>query len=188
MPVARGERAREAIAKALLEALRAGDPAPTAPTVAKRAGVSLRLVFHHFTDMESVWRAAAAMQLAHVRELAYLPPSTTATTAMRIAAVVCNRSMLYDEIAPVRRAAVAKELSSTAIAESLSLARSWKRAHVLRYFARELRGKGTATADAVAAAASYSFWETIRVHQGRSQGAYTRAATRTLEALLGGGS
>src|SRR5688572_21525079 len=116
MPVARGERAREAIAGALLEALRAGDPAPTAPAVAKRAGVSLRLVFHHFKDMESVWRMAAARQIARLHELGRV--AAGGSTKERIVALVASRSRLYAEVAPVRRAAIAKEPFSTAIADS----------------------------------------------------------------------
>ena len=61
--VARGQRTRRNVAEALMELLRAGDTDPTAKAVARRAGVSLRLVFHHFADMDDLYQFVAALQL-----------------------------------------------------------------------------------------------------------------------------
>ena len=61
--VARGQRTRRNVAEALMELLREGDQEPTARAVAQRAGVSLRLVFHHFTEMDDLYHYVAALQL-----------------------------------------------------------------------------------------------------------------------------
>ena len=61
--VARGLRTRRNVAEALIELLREGDQEPTARAVAQRAGVSLRLVFHHFTEMDDLYHYVAALQL-----------------------------------------------------------------------------------------------------------------------------
>ena len=52
--LARGQRTRANVAGALIALLREGDTEPTARAVAERAGVSLRLVFHHFADMDEL--------------------------------------------------------------------------------------------------------------------------------------
>src|SRR5271156_4673554 len=61
--VARGQRTRRSVAEALMELLRAGDSDPTGKAVARRAGVSLRLVFHHFADMDDLYQFVGTLQL-----------------------------------------------------------------------------------------------------------------------------
>src|SRR3954470_21512717 len=52
--VARSARTRRAIVDALRSLHHDGDLRPTAPRVADRAGVSLRTVWQHFNDLESL--------------------------------------------------------------------------------------------------------------------------------------
>src|SRR5579871_2207866 len=72
---ARGERARTVVVDAILDLLQEGDLKPTAERVAERAGVSLRLVFHHFADLESLYAAAADRQFERLRPLIKPIPS-----------------------------------------------------------------------------------------------------------------
>ena len=46
------ERARASIADALFSLLDEGELQPTATRIAERAGISLRLIYHHFGDLE----------------------------------------------------------------------------------------------------------------------------------------
>src|SRR3546814_6231042 len=50
----RAMRTREAIFDATFSLIDEGDLRPTAPRVAERAGVSVRSVFQHFDDLESL--------------------------------------------------------------------------------------------------------------------------------------
>src|SRR3954452_939252 len=52
--LARSARTRRAIVDALRALHHEGDLRPTAPRVAERAGVSLRTVWQHFNDLESL--------------------------------------------------------------------------------------------------------------------------------------
>lgn len=189
-PATRADRAREAIAAALLALVREGDLRPTAPRVAARAGVSLRLVFHHFREMEAVWQLAAERQLERLRAL-LRPVPLEAPFEARLAAFVGQRARVYEEIAPVRRAALLQAPLSPAIAASLDRARATKRAQAAEVFAPELaRLPAVARADvlaAVAAAASWSMWDALRAQQGLSVVRARRVVTRTLRALLSGG-
>src|SRR5437870_4843088 len=64
---ARGQRTRAAVVDALLALLEEGDLRPPAPRIADRAGVSLRSVFQHFADRETLFAAVAAAQLERMR-------------------------------------------------------------------------------------------------------------------------
>ena len=51
---------RAAIADALLSLLEEGELQPTATRIAERAGISLRLIYHHFGDLEALFRETVA--------------------------------------------------------------------------------------------------------------------------------
>ena len=53
---------RRIVGEALIALLRESDTEPTARAVAERAGVSLRLVFHHFSDLDDLYHYVAALQ------------------------------------------------------------------------------------------------------------------------------
>jgi TetR/AcrR family transcriptional regulator, regulator of autoinduction and epiphytic fitness len=56
--LARSARTRRSIVDALRGLHQEGDLRPTAPRVAERAGVSLRTVWQHFNDLETLLVAA----------------------------------------------------------------------------------------------------------------------------------
>jgi TetR/AcrR family transcriptional regulator, regulator of autoinduction and epiphytic fitness len=187
-PKARGERTRQRVAEALISLLEEGGATPTAKSVASRAGVSVRLVFHHFDDMESLYRMVMAVQARRhwstVREVrADLP------LGVRIDRTVAQRAKLFDAIGPVRRAGVAlagrRADIAEAIAETDGLLRAWEQST----FALELRGAGRERRDlldAIDAAASWEAWERLRHGQGLSVSASRRVMARTLTGLLEG--
>jgi TetR/AcrR family transcriptional regulator, regulator of autoinduction and epiphytic fitness len=102
---ARSERTRGAVATALLELLQGGHLRPTAAEIAERAGVSLRSVFQHFEDLESLYAAVADAQME--RLLRYISPEAGAgPLAERVSSFVERRAELLETITPVRRAAL----------------------------------------------------------------------------------
>jgi AcrR family transcriptional regulator len=100
--VARAERTRTAIADALHGLLIEGNPV-SARVVAERAEVSLRSVFQHFEDMESVFAEVARRQESTIRP--HLEPLDSSLPLVdRINGLVASRDELFATIAPVRRA------------------------------------------------------------------------------------
>src|SRR5687768_18533745 len=67
---ARGQRTRESVVAALLALQEEGELSPTAQQVAARAGVALRTVFGHFSDMETLWAEAGQHELRKLESLA----------------------------------------------------------------------------------------------------------------------
>ncbi len=160
--VARGERTRQALAEAMIILIEEGDPLPTARRVAERAGVSLRLVFHHFDDLESILRAAVEIQEErHWRNIR--PVAPTLPVHERVARVVHQRALVFRAVAPVRRSAeLLKHTSPTVAAELSARDGEWLRAQLRATFAPELEGRRPAQArlllDALEVATS---WEHV---------------------------
>src|SRR4051794_39455180 len=102
---ARSQRARATIINALTAVLEEGQLTPSAQQVAERAGVSLRLVFHHFRDMESLY-AEMFQVIFKTRILPLLRfPSGEGPFAERLTAFIDQRSQLFEAVGPLRRAA-----------------------------------------------------------------------------------
>jgi TetR/AcrR family transcriptional regulator, regulator of autoinduction and epiphytic fitness len=186
--VARGERTRVRVADALISLLEEGDPAPTAKMVAQRAGVSLRLVFHHYEDMDALYRAVMVLQAqrywSKVRDVPADLPFT-----QRVDRVVRQRGRLFDAVSPVRRAAVPLASRSDELAAALAESNSFLRGRLEVTFATELEAAGDGAKDlldAVDAAASWEVWERLRLGQHLSAVAARRVMARTLRALLEG--
>jgi AcrR family transcriptional regulator len=181
--VARGQRTRRAVAEALMELLRAGDPDPTAKAVAWRAGVSLRLVFHHFADMDDLYRFVAALQLR--RQWADLPQlSTRLSRATRIERTVAHRAALFEEISEVRRALVSRAPTSPALRQTIAAADTLLLEDLQATFAPELDALPAALrADHVGAMDACTSWETW--HRLRTASTIpVRGARRVMSLML----
>ena len=184
--LARGERTRRALADALLALLEEGEPRPTARQVADRAGVSLRLVFHHFEDMEAVLRSAVAIQVE--RHWSRLQPVDPALPRVeRVGRVARQRAALYEAIAPVRRAAALVEQSSPTVAAELAHARRLLRAELAEVFELELATAGPRRAqvlDMLDVAGAWESWDQLRGHMGRGPAACRRLMAEMMQAVL----
>ena len=102
-----------------MELLRAGDPDPTAKAVARRAGVSLRLVFHHFADMDDLYQFVGALLLQRQwAEMPQLSPKLSLST--RIERTVAHRAALFEETSEVRRALVCRAPTCPGVGQALA--------------------------------------------------------------------
>ncbi len=179
--MARGERTRRALAEALIALLEEGDVQPTARRIAERAGVSLRLVFHHFDDLESIlYHAVRIQEERHWRHIR--PVESTLPVDERVARVVRQRDTVFQVTAPVRRSAERLTAVSPTVVAELTRGRDWLRSQLRATFAPELDTGRPARArlllDALEVATSWETWEQLE-RLGRSPA--TRR--RTMEAL-----
>jgi len=110
---ARARRTRDAVVEACLSLIDEGHLRPTAKQVSERAGVSLRSVFQHFEDLESLFATAADRQVERLLALVAKIPSG-APFEERLAAIVEARTRLLERITPVRRSALLHEPFSAA--------------------------------------------------------------------------
>jgi TetR/AcrR family transcriptional regulator, regulator of autoinduction and epiphytic fitness len=179
--VARGERTRRTLAEAMISLLEDGDARPTARRIAERAGVSLRLVFHHFDDLESIMTAAVEIQeQRHWRHIQPVVP--TLPLPERVARVIRQRVAVFHAVAPVRRSADLFKDRSPVVAAELDRGRQWLRSQLQATFAPELALRRPAEAqvvlDSLEVATSWETWEQLQ-RLGRTPS----ACRRTMEAL-----
>ncbi|MGA6972227.1 MAG: TetR family transcriptional regulator [Candidatus Binatus sp.] len=185
--LARSARTRHAVVDALLDLLGEGDLRPTAARIAERAGVSLRLVFHHFDDLDAIYAELADRQAERVKPLT-VPISVALPLARRIEEFCAQRGRLLETLSAVRRAAVLMEPFRPALAKRLKHARDLMRAAAIAAFAPELSKLGAdekrATVAALDVATSWVAWEQMRRHQGLSETEARNVMAMTIRALL----
>jgi TetR/AcrR family transcriptional regulator of autoinduction and epiphytic fitness len=181
--VARGQRTRRNVAEALLGLLREGDPDPTAKAVARRAGVSLRLVFHHFADMDDLYRFVAALQLRRQwSDMPRLSPALSLPT--RIERTIGHRAELFEETFAVRRALACRAPASGGVRHALDAADTLLREDLKATFAPELAALPPAARaeflGAMDTCTSWEAWERLR----RTSGVQVRGARRAMSLML----
>lgn len=184
---ARSTRTQRAVARGMLDCLENGIVQPTAKQVAERAAVSVRAVFRHFDDLESLFVSVSELQYERVVG-GQRPVPADGPLPARIAAFVREQARLNERIAPVRRAAAFYERSSPAIATCRLTLADGVRTDIARTFARELDALDRLEADdvlvALAAVVSWSQWEELRTYSGLPRARARRIVERQVRAIL----
>lgn len=170
----------------MLELIEEGDLQPTASRVAKRAGISERLIYHHFDDLDALLGAVAERQSQRVIDRVR-PIDAGLPLADRIDKLVEQRAELLEWITPFRRAALLQEPFSPALRERHAQVLAHNRDQLTQVFSRELRrlaaGPRREVLAALEATTSWPWWDSVR-SAGLSRPAARRAMHRTISALL----
>ena len=184
---ARAERTREAVVDAMLSLTDEGHLRPTARQISARAGVSLRSVFQHFDDLETLFAAAADRQVERLTHLAVVIPPD-APFEQRLSAFVETRGALLETISPVRRSALLGEPFSPEIARRLRWSRDMNREEAERVFGVELAAipedRRHVVGFALHAATEWYTWEMLRAHDNLSITDAIKVMSLTIRALL----
>ena len=101
--IQRGERTRQALIKAYLDLLREKQKPPAAPVIARRAGCSIRSVFHNFSDLLTLSLAAADYAFAQAAAQTAVP-NLNADLHTRLKAQVETRAAICERWLPLWRA------------------------------------------------------------------------------------
>ena len=184
----RRERNQDAVVDAILDLLREGNLSPSAREIADRSGVSLRSLFRHFDDLEALFAAGVQRQLEEVGP-AFEVVIEPGPLDERIRAVVRHRADLYEQIAPVRRAATLQAPFRESVRDGLDWSHRTLRHQLVTAFDGELADRTPkdrrVLLEAVDAATSWANWEGLRTTQGLSEAEAEAVVTATLTALLG---
>lgn len=175
---ARGLRTRDAIVSALMDLIAAGDVAPTAQRIADRAGVSVRSVYQHFTDVEGLYADASARTYDWVLAMSRdIDPSWD--RERRIDEFVSSRSAVLEALTPFNRASRLIEPQSEAIRRNRQVLQRQSRERIALAFAPELsKLEGSARANLLNildVLASWAAWDHLR-----STGLSVRTARQVL--------
>jgi AcrR family transcriptional regulator len=172
-----------------MELLRAGDPDPTAKAVAQRAGVSLRLVFHHFADMDDLYQFVGTLQLR--RQWAEMPQvSPKLSLPTRIERTVAHRAALFEETSYIRRALMCRAPTCPAVGRALEASDNLFLEDLKATFSPELAGLSAASRaeylGAMDTGTSWEAWERLRATSGVPVRGARRVMSLILEALFAG--
>lgn len=185
---ARSSRSRNAIAIAMLELIVGGTPHPSARQVAERAGVSPRLVFHHFKDMEAIYSELMRLQAQRLQPLLEMDIEPEAPFEDRLAAFVDHRVTILEFISPVRKVIIGAEVTSPAIAAELDRFRAFKRQQTTDVFSAELtrmeQEESGVVSAALQAVTSWTVWHGLRHHQKLPMEAAEQVMIRLIRGLL----
>lgn len=151
-----------------MQLLDEGDLRPTAPRVAARAGVSVRSVFQHFADLETL-HASVAERLVERVAVLVVPIDPALGLEERIERFTRQRGMLLEAITPIRRAADVHGPFSGEIRSRLSEGQRFLLGEVAAAFEPELAEAGEGRGEvllALDAALSWATWHSLRNSHG----------------------
>ena len=186
---ARGERTRRRIAEATLSLLVESAAPPTAHDIATRAGVSHRLVFHHFEDLDALHLMVSGLYVERFGGLAPVVPADLPLET-RIERTAGMRATLYESIGNLGRNAAALAPNHPGVAQGTAATHRILLRLLETTFEPELDGCGrTQRKEALAAldaASSWSLWDRLRRVDGLSVTSSRRIVSRFLRAALVG--
>lgn len=178
----RGRTSRALIVDAMLTLVREGDYSPSAAKVAELAGVSLRTVFRHFDDMETLYREMSEAIRSRVLP-AFLKPYRSEDWRGRLFEMVERRIELFDQIMPFKISASVKRFQSAFLMED------YRQHLLLEQTSLESILPPEIVADAVLnnalrIATSFQGWRRLRHDQDLGFADSRAVVMRTVEALL----
>ena len=180
---ARAVRTRDGLVEATIELVEEGDLRPTAPRIAERAGVSVRSVFQHFDDLETLFAAMGTRVLERLAPLVR-PIDSSAPLAERISAFVRQRCEVHEAVTAINRAAILQAPTSATIGHQFQTGHDFGSAHAKEVFGPELAAAGVRHGevfDSIVIACSWNTWDLLRTLEHRS----VEEATATVAAMVG---
>jgi TetR/AcrR family transcriptional regulator, regulator of autoinduction and epiphytic fitness len=184
--LARGRKTRRLLVEALVDLVDEGSTAPTIPQIAERAGVSVRLIFHHFGGKDGLVIASMVLQSERHRAILFAIPAK-GPAALRIRALCRQRRLYFEEITPIYRMAQALGTASDDLRKLLADDRYLLRHQLAVTLAPEVRARGTQSeelVDALERATGWDAWRALRDSQGTSVAVAERAMAFTAVHLI----
>lgn len=184
---ARAQRTRDAIVGACVALVDAGDYRPTAPRIADEAGVSVRSVFQHFDDLETLFAMVAERAISNLTGL-IKPIDTDLPLAERVQTFVAQRAQLLEAVTPIRRAAAVHAPFSPGIQARVAAGHEFFRSEVGTVFGRELDADPRdreLVLGMLDVAASWTSWEQLRTLDGLDVDGAGEVVAALLLAILG---
>lgn len=178
----RSERSRQSIIDAMLSLVEEGVLIPTAQQISDRAGVGIRTVFRHFSDMESLY-ATADTRIRDQYQGLFAGGNREGTLEERLLHAVEQRALAYEAISNPLLATRAQLWSSPVLKEQYARTQRQLRKD-LDDWLPELRDLDSAVREMVDAITSFEHWNRLREHQGLSRKSSIDLTTRLLRAII----
>jgi AcrR family transcriptional regulator len=178
----RAERTRESIIDAHMALMLEGDLQPTARRVADRAGVSLRTLWGHFTDLEALF-AAAGRRTLEIQYAEFQPVPVDQPLTDRITQFCAQRARMLEVIAGASRAAQIRLPFSKQLRVNRAHHNERLRDEITELFSTEIAGD-LDLIGALLVATTWPAWMGSRDDLGLTVAQATAVMHRTVTALL----
>jgi AcrR family transcriptional regulator len=178
----RSERSRQAIIDAMLKLVEEGVLVPTAQQVSERAGVGIRSVFRHFSDMESLFATADVVIREQYQGL-FGGGDREGSLEERILHAVEQHALAYEAIGNHFLTTKAQLWRYQILREQYARAQRQLRKD-LDDWLPELQTLPADERELVDAVASYEHWNRLREHQGLSKTTSIRLTTSLLNRII----
>lgn len=183
----RAENTRRKIVAATRALINETHQPPRVADIANRAGVSVRSIFQHYQDVESLFLAVYdEVTRAVDQELTAI--DATRPLALRIEALIEQRARAHEAIMPTRRAAARFEGDSHGAAERAKVGREAGRQQIEATFRPELDGLARPVRNdvvvALQAATDWESWINMRQNYGLSPEQARSVWHRMVRAIL----
>ena len=185
-PNVRGELTRRRIAEAALSLLEESEAPPTSRDIAERAGVSLRLIFHHFEDLDALHDTVGTLYADRFGKLALHVPGDLLLTT-RVERTVKLRAKLYESIGNLGRNVTVLAPHSPGMAARLAATEEMMIGFLECTFAPELRAAGLRRKELLAAldlVTSWTTWDRMRTVNHLSVASSRRVMSQMLRSAL----
>jgi AcrR family transcriptional regulator len=178
----RSERSRQAIIDAMLGLVEEGTLIPTAQQVSARAGVGIRTVFRHFSDMESLF-ATADTKIRDQYQGLFAGGDREGTLQDRLLHAVEQRAVAYDAIGNHLLTTKAQLWRYPILREQYGRTQRQLRKD-LDDWLPELKALDAEDRELVDAVASFEHWNRLREHQGLNKKTSVRLTIQLLKRII----
>ena len=178
----RSERSKQAIIDAMAEMIEEGNLIPTAQQASDRAGVGIRTVFRHFSDMENLFSIADTQRRAHIEGL-FAGGDRHGSLSERIQKLVDYRGQQFERVASIARSSLAQRWRYKALHENYARYQRALRNDNFDWLP-ELDSLPIALQHSIEAQLSFEHWDRLRDHQNLSADEAKAAIAETLARLL----
>jgi len=185
---ARAVRTRDSLVDSTIALVEEGDLRPTAPRIAERAGVSVRSVFQHFDDLETLFSAVGSRVVERLSKL-IRPIDPAAPLDRRVEEFVRQRCDVHEAVTPINRAAILQAPNSVTINRQFRDGHAFMVGHLAEVFATELDASGPQRQDlldALLVVCSWTTWNLLVTLEGRSTQEATSAVASAVRLVLTG--
>jgi AcrR family transcriptional regulator len=178
----RAQDSRGRIVEAMLTLTQAGKIPVSAEMVAEQAGVGLRTVFRHFSDMDSLYREMSlTIETQFMKGLA--EPLIAETWQARLRELIDRRITNFETITPFKRAETAYRHRSRFLQSDVQRMNTWLREALIGVLPEAITNDASRF-EVLDLLLSFESWDRLRRDQALSPDQAREALKRAVETLL----
>jgi len=179
---ARGEMNRRKLVAAMIALVKENSVAPTAEQVSARAAVSLRTVFRHFDNMESLYREIS-VEVIKLATPEMVKPFKATDWRERLDELIERRTKLFEIILPFRIATEALWQSSPILQSNHEMLEQLQ-SSLLRQLLPEALQQNIVLFASLSMVLSISSWQQLRMEQKLDMATARRVMTSLVHGLV----